>query len=388
MIVRACPRCGKPAGPEIFRCEERFRSNCPFELRRLRPTQASAGCVVAMGLAVLAVGTWLAFLMARGLHADHWLAITVQGVFAAFVVLLGLLLLLGGLYGPLGRLRLAVDARSGIAFREGRLFGVAVERAVLAAQPPVAVPERHGGLPASLAWLGSDDPAELSRSLEEAVRAARLRDKDGISRLEAKGRDIHSDAPQLVATVLLSLAAGGQLSIRRVERETAWPLRRKTERKSTLHVGSGARAGNVDGLLEKKLLTTLTPIGSAADEPFGPSVRQLVEALFPSLVANPGRDLVLDVRREARARGLVREVKGRDVPHPPGVESGLFVRIAAFIEDRISFWVEEPSAQASLRTEREQLVALRDAVKDADAALLHDLGEEIRAAFAARESSD
>ncbi len=388
MILRACPRCGKPVGSEIFRCEERFRSICPFELRRLRPTQSSAGCVVAMGLAVLAVGTWAAVLMARGLHADHPLAIAVQGAFTGFVLLLGLLLLLGGLYGPLGRLHLAVDARSGVAFREGRLFGVAVERAVLAAQPPVAIPEWKGGLPASLAWLEPDDPAELSRTVEKAVQAARVRDPLARSRFEQKAHGPASDAPQLVATVLLSLAAAGRLSLRRVERETAWPLRRKTERKTTLHVGSGARAGDVDGLLERKLLAALTGLRAEAEEPFGPSVRQIVEALFPSLVANPGRDLVLDVRREARARGFVREAKGRDVPHPPPFEEGLMVRIAGWIEDRISFWVEEPGAATTLKAEREQLAALRDAAKDVDPALLHDLGEEVRAALAARESSD
>jgi len=387
-MAPACSKCGAPVGPGLFRCVERSRSGCPFDLRRLRPTQASAGCVVGMGLAVLAVGTWVAFLMARGLHGDHWLAIAVQALFAAFVLLLGLLLLLGGLYGPLGRIRLAIDARAGTAFCEGRLFGIAVERTVLVAGPSIPVPEWRGNLPASLAWLPGDDPGELSRTVEEALQAARVRDPLARSRYEKKGREGPSQGAQLVATALLSLAAGGGLSLRRVDRETAWSLRRKTRRKAGVHVAAGRRAGDVDGLLERKLLSTLVRMESTAVEPFGPSVSQVVEALFPSLVADPGRDLVLEARREARARGLVREVKGRDVPHPPLLQGGLMVKIAAWIEDRISFWVEEPGAAGSLRAERETLAALRDAAGDVDPKLLADLEEEVRAGLAARESSD
>ena len=388
MISSACSRCGKPVGPELFRCVERVRSGCPFELKQLHPPKGSSGCLVAMGVTALSVGAWLALLMARGLHADHPLAAAVQGVFTGLVLLLGLLLLLGGLYGPLGRIRLAVDAKAGTAYREGRLFGIAVERAVLVAQPPVAIPEWKGGLPASLAWLEPDDPAELSRTVEKAVQAARVRDPLARSRFEQKAHGLVSDAPQLVATALLSLAARGRIRLRRVERESAYPLRRRTERTAALHVSDPGRPSELDGVLERKLLAALTGPRAEAEEPFGPTVRQAVEALFPSLVANPGRDLVLDVRREARARGLVREVKGRDVPHPPPFEEGLMVRIAGWIEDRISFWVEEPGAAASLEAERERLVALRDATQDVDPALLHDLGEEIRAALAARESSD
>ena len=388
MISSACSRCGRPVGPELLRCEERFRSVCPFELKQLRPPKGSSGCLAAMGTAALAVGTWLALLMARGFHADHPLAIAVQGAFTGFVLLLGLLLLLGGLYGPLGRIRLAVDMKAGAAYREGRLFGIAVERAVLVAQPPVAVPEWTGGLPASLAWLEPDDPAELSRTVERAVQAARVRDPLARSRFESKAHGLHSEAPQLLATVLLSLAARGRIRLRRVERECAYPLRRRTERATTIHVSDLGRPSEIGGVLERKLLAALSGLRAEVEEPFGPSVRQVVEALFPSLVANPGRDLILDVRREARSRGLVREAKGRDVPHPPPLEEGLMVRIAGWIEDRISFWVEEPGAAASLEAERERLVALRDATQDVDPALLHDLGEEIRAALAARESSD
>jgi hypothetical protein len=341
-----------------------------------------------MGLAVLTVGLWIALLMARGVHSDSPIAIALQGAFTAFVFLVGFLLLLGGLYGPFGRIRLAVDTDAGVAFREGRLFGLAVERTLLVARPPVAVPAGHGDLPASLTWLGSDDPSEFSRTIEEAVRAARLKDAAGISRQEAKGRTLLSEAPPLVASVLLSLAAEGRIRLRRVERETVWPLRRRPERGTTPHVEGVGRAGAVDGLLEGKLLFALSKIQREENEPFGPSARQLVEALFPTTVTNPGRDLVLDVRREARSRGLVREVKGRDVPHPPATEQGLMIRIAAWIEDRFSFWVEEPAVAQSLRQERERLVALREAVTKADPALSHDLEEEIRAALAARESSD
>ncbi len=370
----------------MFRCVERFRSACPFELRHLRPTQKSSGCVIAVGVGWLAAVAWLIFVMARHLHAGQWPSIAVGGLFTAFFLLLGLLFLFGVLYGHLGRLRLAVDAKAGMAFREGRLFGVAVERTLLVAQPPVAIPEWHGGLPASLSWLPSDDPAVLSRTIEEIVRTARLKDKAGISRLEAEGRELFSDAPPLVASVLLSLAAAGRIRLRRVERETAWIMRRKSVRGTTIHVEDGVRAGNIDGLLEGKLLSALSKIRTAKDEPFGPSARQLVEALFPATVVNPEREPILDVRREARACGLVREVKGQDVPHLPAVERGIMVRVAAWIEDQVSFWVEEPGAASELGSGRERLVALRKAVKEAVPALAHDLEKEIRAAFAARES--
>jgi hypothetical protein len=388
MIASACSKCGKPVGPELFRCEERFRSGCPFELKLLRPAKGSTGCLVGMGLAALAVGGWFALLLARGLVGSHPVAVGVLGLFAAGVLLLGLLVLLGGLWGPFGRIRVATDAKSGTAFREGRLFGFAVERSILAARPTSEIPEGRGALPASLAWLASDDPAELSRTVGEAVQAARVRDPLARSRFERKAHGLPDEAPQLVATVLLSLAAAGRLSIRRVERETTWPLRRKTELKTTVHAVAAAHARDVDGILERKLLAAFARVPAASTEPFGPSVRELVEALFPSLVGSPGRELVLDARREARSRGLVREVKGRDVPHPPLLEEGLMVRIAAWIEDRISFWVEEPAAAERLRREREGLAALRDAVREADPELLAGIEEEVRAGLAARESSD
>lgn len=388
MIVSACSKCGKPVGPELFRCEERFRSGCPFDLKAFRPAKGSSGCVLGMGLAVLALGAWLVLLMARGLVADHPLAVAVQGLFTVFVLLLGLLLLLGGLWGPLGRIRLAADPKGGTAYREGRLFGIPVERVISAARPPVAVPDGRRALPASLAWLPPDDPAELSRTVEQAVQAARVRDPQARSRFETKAHGLPDQATQLVATVLLALAAKGRIRLRRVEQESTWPLRRRTVRAGTIRVTDSGRPPDIDGILERRLLAALARVPAEAAEPFGPTVREVVEALFPSLAGNPGRELALDARREARARGLVREVKGRDVPHPPLLEDGLMVRIAAWIEDRISFWVEEPAAAESLRREREELAALRDAVRNADPGLLPEIEEEVRAGLAARESSD
>ncbi|HQR46954.1 MAG TPA: hypothetical protein PLB02_09100 [Thermoanaerobaculia bacterium] len=388
MIASACSKCGKPVGPELFRCEERFRSGCPFEVKVLRTATGAWGCLLAMGAGVLAVGAWLALLLARGLHPEHPLATAAQGAFTAFVLLLGFLLLVGGLYGPLGRVHVALDAKGGTAFVEGRLFGAAVERTTLVARAPIELPARKGALPASVAVLRPDDATELSRIAAEAVQAARVRDPLARSEYEKKGREISADAPPLVATVLLSLAVAGRIALRRVERETVWPFRRKSERKTGVHIGPGSRALDADGVLERRLLSALAHVQPAPDEPFGPSVRRLVEALFPSLVGNPGRELLLDARRDARARGLVREMKGRDVPHPPLLEEGLMVRIAAWIEDRLTFWVEELGAAESLRPEREELAALREAVQKADPTLLSEIAEEVRAGLAARESSD
>ena len=260
--------------------------------------------------------------------------------------------------------------------------------------PPeqIAVPDAAlpNALPASVAWLRSQDPGELLEMLRTGKAALAAKDMDALKRMEARtGAAAGSDEARVfLSTVVLSLAARGSVTLFAVSHHAGWTSRLLGQSASAaIHIAASKPGRENEGAVEAKLLDAVRR-GSGSNTPHGPSIRAAIESMFPSSATNPGFAILVTAKEDAIARGVGRWTSKEEIP-PLTDGSGSFLdRALERLGRGLRFYEILPVRKSAVASQFAALEALRRAVAARDAALLSRLEEEIERGLRARTSVD
>lgn len=252
--------------------------------------------------------------------------------------------------------------------------------------PPAALPAE---IPASVAWLRSEEPVDLAEKLrrDAAIEVASVPDVASMrERLNVRAAQAGGavQATPLLATVVLSLAARGRVTLIDVSHRAGWTARvfGKAGAGPTLHIAAAGSPAPDDGAIETKLLEAVAR-KTGRKMPHGPTLQAAIEALIPSMGTGPGHEILWAAKGDGVARGIARWItKQQDTPGP-----GLIGRLVHHAGG-LKFYEILPARERAVESQRAALEKLRTAVADRDSTLLARLEKEIERGIDARTSSD
>jgi hypothetical protein len=155
-------------------------------------------------------------------------------------------------------------------------------------------------------------------------------------------------------------------------------------------VGAGAEVGTVDGALEGRIVARLQGWEAnpgAARWPLGPSIYELVYALYDANQTRPGKWLAAFAVDEAGERGLGRMVKGPNGEATQRPPQGLMERVARFVERMAGHFEVDPAAERLMEAQHAVVLDLIEQLEEADRDFVQHLRAEAGRAIAARENS-
>jgi len=236
--------------------------------------------------------------------------------------------------------------------------------------------EFPGGLPASVAWLQSEDPRAFMDLVREVRALFASKNIEAIRSLAESMKSSGVHPPGLLATVIVSLAARGRIRLFEVTHKPGFASRLFGAKPAPkIHVAPSPFSGSVEGIVEEKLMSGV----SAGNLPHGPTLSDLIESLFPKQVRNPGGDIVTMAQQDAVDRGIGRWIPKEEIP-PLADESGGMIerlmekllahrigekRFYQILKPRESAVASEFDSLAALRQDTENLPAIESEILEA-----------------------
>jgi len=375
-----CERCGRLAPREMLACPDRPASGCPYALTRDRV--AAPGCV---GLFMLLFGVFFAggavFGLAASLRAgaagSSIPALAGVTIFIGILALFGLGVALLGVYLLLGRRTTLYNAQTGATWQRYRVAGIPVaERHILRLEAlafdrltpgfdrltPGFEPSDFPDVPASHACLRPAFPTA------KGFRGAYW-DEAAFEVFQAAPVSLW--ARQIVAP---RRAIGHSYVLGR-------PLQGKPGRDLLFVPGPAAGWLPIAGELERRIATAVEgwPGNPAAvTSPPGPTVYELVRAIYEKDRGTPSSWLLQLVERDATQAGLWRRA-----PTDEAARAGLLAKLARLMPR----YEPEPGRVGELQATQRQVRAALDRLAREQPALMAGLKREFLRGMGSRTES-
>ena len=260
----------------------------------------------------------------------------------------------------------------------------------LAHPKPIRVPNNAfpGALPASVAWLRSQDPKEFMQTLRSARAALAAKDVAALKGLESQvgGDAAPGNARAFLSTVILALAARGRIRLFDISHKAGFASRLFGKSEAAgIHVAAAGADRDGEGVVEQKLLAGVRN-GTGPKTPHGPRLRSVVESLFKSSVTSPGSEILNMAKEDAIGRGIGRWIPKEEIP--PLADGGSGGMVEGLVEGLFERAIRGARFYEILRpresTMASELAALEALRRDVVAADISRLEEEIESGLDAR----
>jgi hypothetical protein len=260
----------------------------------------------------------------------------------------------------------------------------------LAHPKPIRVPSNAfpGALPASVAWLRSQDPKEFMQILRNARAAMAAKDLAALKGLESQvgGDAAPGNARAFLSTVILALAARGRIRLFDISHKTGFASRLFGKSEAAgVHVAAAGADRDGEGVVEQKVLAGVRN-GTGPKTPHGPRLRKVVESVFKASVTSPGSEILNAAKEDAIGRGIGRWIPKEEIP--PLADGGSGGMVEGLVEGLFERAIRGARFYEILRpresTMASELAALEAMRKDVAAADISRLEEEIQSGLDAR----
>jgi hypothetical protein len=311
-----CDQCGTAAGIEMRNCPRRSQQRCPFTVKEHRPGRRYLGMfILGFGMLFAAMGAaFPAFMLWRyGVTAG---ALVATSIFLLLFMAFGLFCAYLGSYLAFGWQVSFFNQTTGQLWQLHRLLGLELARVVVCGTEPISLrcePLARISYPASLALLRDElSWKEVKQLARESARLSRQEGQAQVKRLEKQ----LSYGEEVFEAALLSLWSEDRVrlsQIRPYSSKFGGKLRNKHGTQLLVVPGRSEGGHPPDGVLEQRIVEIVDHWDEregAAEQPLGPTVKLLVQALFDDTQTDPSAWLASVAQKDGVARGVLKKTEG------------------------------------------------------------------------------